>query len=87
VQVKPTIISGVCKCGCSWENHHLSMIINPDSWAELQRIAPDHPPYFPDECCNYGSNETGGLKYNEKTKIWEEHCLRYVDAESPENDA
>ena len=74
-----SIVTGICECGCSWKDHHLSMIVNKDYWKELQKVAPSHPPYHPDECTKYGSNETGGQKYNPETEEWEDHCYIYRD--------
>lgn len=79
MKVQPTIISGACTCGHSWEKHHLSFILNLEYMEELKKIAPDHPPYFPDECLAHGCNEDGGMKFNEETQEWEDHCHRYVD--------
>jgi hypothetical protein len=55
------IITGTCVCGHSWEDHHLGMIMNAELWAWLQATYPNHPPYVPQECEAYGSNEAGGL--------------------------
>ena len=51
------IISGVCKCGHSYEDHHLGVIMNEDT---LDKLPKDHPPYLPQECEHFGSNEMGG---------------------------
>ena len=64
---------GVCICGHSWDHHHLGMVMRQDYIDET------HESYIPQECCHYGNNEVGGLKYNELTEEWEEHCLRYID--------
>lgn len=66
-----TIISGICKCGHSWEDHHLNIIMNEDTLKELPK---DHPPYFPEECEAYGSNEMGGLDEHGN-----DHCQQYRD--------
>lgn len=78
--VTPIIISGTCKCGHSWEEHHLSAILNNEYWEELKSIAPNHPPYIPGECLEYGFNEVGGMKYNKKTGEWEDHCHQYSES-------
>jgi hypothetical protein len=36
--------------------------------------------YIPDECCAYGFNEVGGMKYNKETNEWQEHCHSYRDS-------
>lgn len=69
-----TIVSGICKCGHSWEDHHLSMILNPDCLKELPE---DHPPYVPEECEFYGCNETGELDEHGN-----DHCQNYRDKDS-----
>ena len=61
--------SGVCKCGHSWEDHHLSVVMNQD-YAEQTGEA-----YLPEECEHYGFNEMGGLDTEGRT-----HCHRYLDA-------
>lgn len=40
--------------------------------------------YIPDECCHYGCNEVGGMKYNKETEDWEDHCHGYVDSMEPD---
>lgn len=72
------IISGTCKCGHSWEDHHLGCIMNPRTLEELRKINPDHPPYLPQECEYYGCNEDGGLD-SEGNK----HCFGYIDKDAP----
>jgi hypothetical protein len=79
MEIKPIIISGICKCGHSYEEHHLSFIMNAEYWEKLRAIAPDHPPCVPGECCFYGSNEVGGKRYNKETGDWEDHCHRYEE--------
>ena len=56
-----TIITGICKCGHSWEDHHLGVIMNDAVWTELKKTNPEHPPYVPQECEYYGCNEDGGM--------------------------
>lgn len=66
--------SGICICGCPWQDHHLGMVMR-------QEYADDTGEgYIPDECCSFGSNEVGGMKYNEKTEEWEDHCHGYRDS-------
>lgn len=74
MDVKPQIITGVCKCGHSWEDHHLGMILNKNYYEKLQEIAPGHPSYIADECEYYGCNETGGLDAEGNP-----HCMRYEE--------
>ena len=66
--------SGICICGCSWKQHHLSCVMNQEYVDETGEN------YLPEECCAYGCNEVGGLKYNEKTGEWEDHCHGYRDS-------
>ena len=47
--------TGICRCGHSWEDHHLSMVMNEDY------VQQTGEPYIPEECEFYGFNETGGL--------------------------
>ena len=96
------INSGICKCGCSWEDHHLGMIVNKKTWdaivAFLKENFPDkkwysegptgivehsYPMYIPQECDHYGCNELSGMKYNEKTDEYEDHCHGYEDILGP----
>lgn len=72
--VKPQIITGICKCGHSWEDHHLGMIMNKDYLDALHKIDPKHPPYIAEECEYYGFNECGGLDRNGN-----HHCHRYEE--------
>lgn len=55
------------------------MIVNKEYLEELLEIAPEHPPYIPAECLKYGSNETGGMRYNKETRQWEDHCHGYEE--------
>jgi hypothetical protein len=66
--------TGICVCGCSWEDHHCGMAMN------LEYVAQTGEAYIPDECTNYGFNEVGGMKYNEETQEWEDHCYGYRDS-------
>lgn len=66
--------SGVCVCGCSWQDHHLCMVMRQAYMDATQEA------YIPDECCRYGSNEVGGMKYNKETGEWEDHCYGYQDS-------
>jgi hypothetical protein len=36
--------------------------------------------YLPDECCHYGSNEVGGMKYDDEAGEWVDHCRGYKDS-------
>lgn len=82
MEVKPSIVSGICTCGHTWEKHHLSYIMNAEYMEKLKAIAPNHPPYLPEECLAHGCNETGGMIFNKESKEWEDHCHRYVDVET-----
>ncbi len=68
--------TGVCLCGCSWEDHHLGMVMRLGSILTKQGT---YEYYIPQECDKYGFNEKGGQKFNEETQMWEEHCNAYVD--------
>lgn len=77
------INSGICKCGCSWEDHHLNFIMNQDVISAIQKLHKDYPLYVPDECESYGFNETGGLRYNPETGCYDDHCHKYQDKDGP----
>ena len=66
--------TGVCICGCSWEDHHLDVVMNKDYFKATGER------YVPDECERYVFNEVGGMKFNEETKVWEDHCYGYLDS-------
>lgn len=59
-------------CGHNYEDHHLSMVANPEAYAVMG-------PYFPDECLFFGANESGGLDENGRV-----HCMCYVDVADPD---
>jgi hypothetical protein len=61
--------SGICKCGHSWDDHHLCCVMNED-YSDQTREA-----YIPQECEFYGFNETGGLDDDGNS-----HCFGYVDS-------
>lgn len=72
------INSGTCKCGHSWDEHHLSVICNKTAWDAIQKYVEEnfpgrrwkdsfscemtYPMYIPGECEHYGFNEYGGMK-------------------------
>jgi hypothetical protein len=64
--------SGICICGHSWENHHLSLVMR------IEYIEETKEGYKPGECCFYGHNETGGLMLD-KNDEWVPHCFGYRD--------
>jgi hypothetical protein len=68
--------TGVCVCGCSWEDHHLMMVMNKDY------IDQTGESYILGECEAFGFNEVGGMKYNEEEGAWEMHCRHYRDSGS-----
>ena len=39
--------------------------------------------YVPQECDAFGFNEVGGMKYNQETGEWEDHCHGYRDNREP----
>jgi hypothetical protein len=49
--------SGVCKCGHSWEDHHLGMVVRPGSYLTVDGHREFH---IPQECEHFGFNEVGG---------------------------
>ena len=61
--------SGICKCGHSWEDHHLGMVM------QLKYIEETKEFYIPQECEHFGCNEMGGLDAEGN-----EHCGSYVDS-------
>ena len=63
--------SGICKCGHSWEDHHLGMIMKSD-YIETE-AGPEI--YLPQECEYYGANEDGG-----KDADGNPHCYGYEDS-------
>jgi hypothetical protein len=65
--------SGICICGCSWDDHHLGMVMNRDYVEQTGEV------YIPDECDAFGFNEVGGMKYNTEKEAWEDHCHGYRD--------
>lgn len=72
--LRKQIYSGICMCGHEANDHHGSMILNPDA-AKIMGSR------FADECLYYGFNEDGGLDENGVS-----HCHRYVDNEDPDID-
>jgi hypothetical protein len=73
------IRTGVCKCGHSWEDHHLGMLLNKAIFDEVWAVVPDHPPYVPQECEFYGCNEYGGLDEDGHA-----HCGQYEEENTNE---
>lgn len=68
--------SGICVCGCSWNDHHLGMVLRLGRVLTKQGT---YEHYIAQECDRFGFNEYGGLKYNEETEKWETHCHAYKD--------
>lgn len=60
--------SGVCKCGHSWDKHHLGMVMRQEYVDATGEI------YIPQECEAFGFNEMGGLDV-----AGNYHCDRYID--------
>ena len=60
--------SGVCKCGHSYEHHHLGMVMNDKYYKETKEE------YVPQACEFYGSNEYEGLDQDGN-----DHCHQYRD--------
>jgi len=63
--------SGICKCGHSWEEHHLGVVMNQDYSKQTGEA------YVPQECEHFGFNEVGGLEYVDGK--WIDHCQDYRD--------
>ncbi len=68
--------SGICVCGCPWDEHHLGVVVRLGCLLTDQGTREF---YIPQECEYYGCNEYGGRKYNEVTEEWEDHCHSYKD--------
>ena len=66
--------TGICVCGCPWDAHHLCIVM------QKEYVDQTGEAYIPDECCRYGFNEVGGMKYNKETEEWEDHCHGYKDS-------
>jgi hypothetical protein len=73
-EFKPIIITGMCKCGHSWEDHHLGVIVNADVIQSIRSKYQDHPLFIPQECEYYGCNEMGGYDTDGN-----DHCHGYED--------
>lgn len=63
--------SGICKCGHSWEDHHLGMVLNVNYFRQTKE------PYVPQECEHYGFNEDGGM--DDQGNF---HCGQYEDSKA-----
>ena len=66
--------NGICVCGCSWEDHHMSIVMRQEYIDETGEY------YILGECDAFGFNESGGLKWNEETHEFDEHCYQYKDS-------
>ncbi len=64
--------SGVCTCGCSWDKHHLAVVLNEDYFRDTGEA------YIPGECEAFGWNEVGGMKF--ENEQWVDHCQKYEDS-------
>jgi hypothetical protein len=64
--------SGICKCGHSWEDHHLGCVMNSEYGEATGEV------YVPQECEKFGFNETGGQQFVDGK--WVDHCNCYVDS-------
>lgn len=82
-KIVPKIRTGMCKCGHSWEEHHLGMVLNTEAMKVYAEY--DSPLYVPQECEHYGSNEAGGLKYDEENDVWVAHCFGYEEDPNAED--
>ena len=79
----PKVRTGVCKCGHSWEDHHLGMVINADAIEVYKKY--DAPLYMPQECEYYGCNEAGGMEYIGAEDRWVDHCQQYEEDPNAED--
>lgn len=61
-------VKGPCECGCPWENHHLSAVMNQDYFEKTGES------YIAEECETFGFNETGGLDAEGRN-----HCQKYKE--------
>jgi hypothetical protein len=68
--------TGICKCGHSWDDHHLGIVMNKEYFQQTGEE------YVPQECEYYGCNELGGMMPNPKDPKgeWICHCGKYEDA-------
>jgi len=64
--------SGICVCGCPWDDHHLGIVMNQDYAEQTGEV------YVPEECEAFGFNECGGQKVVDGR--WVEHCNKYRDS-------
>lgn len=64
--------TGICVCGCSWDSHHLGIVMN-SAYREATGEG-----YVPEECETFGFNEVGGMKQVDGK--WVDHCHRYEDS-------
>ena len=69
---RKVVYSGTCLCGHTDDDHHGSVVVDP----EVAKVLGSR---LPDECLAYGCNETGGL--DEDGNL---HCGGYVDREDPD---
>lgn len=60
--------SGRCKCGHTWGEHHLGVVMNKEYFEKTGES------YFPQECEYFGCNENGGFDADGNP-----HCDWYVD--------
>ena len=66
--------SGICKCGHSWEDHHLGFVMNEEYYNATKESC------VPEECCFYGCNEEGGMMPGVFPEDdWVYHCNNYED--------
>jgi len=69
--------SGMCVCGCSWDDHHLNTVMNQEYFKATGES------YAPDECEAFGFNEVGGMMF--VNGEWVDHCHRYKDTMEDNN--
>lgn len=93
------INSGICKCGHSWDEHHLSVICNKKAWdAIVDFIKTNYPgrtwrdsgfdkemgyPMYIPGECEHYGFNECGGMMPDKEGNWVEHCHRYVDKDGP----
>ena len=68
--------TGICICGHSWEEHHLSVVMREGA-EKVHNGSVEY--YIPEECEHFGFDEMGGLD-----AAGNDHCFRYRDSALPD---
>lgn len=64
--------SGICKCGHSWQDHHLMLVMRQEY------VAATGEGYGVGACQRHGVNEAEGMMYDENGMLVD-HCFGYED--------